>query len=169
MEDERSAFFHTSLVCLNGHILEDRIDTHPEMESAYCPSCSESTIKTCPNCNTPIRGYYEIEGVAGMINEDPPPNYCHACSEPYPWTNRHKEAARKMVDRLPRLSKKGKRELKDCIDDLINDTPEAQYSATRFSELMKKTEKTAGDQLTEFVIRMLGGISGEAAKRILSP
>lgn len=86
--EEREAFFHTALVCLNGHILEDRIDTHPEMESAHCPRCGESTITTCPNCETPIRGDYEIEGVAGLINEEPPPKYCHACANPYPWTNR---------------------------------------------------------------------------------
>ena len=164
MDDERRAFFHTSLVCLNGHILEDRIDTHPEMESAYCPRCGESTITTCPNCKTQIRGDYEIEGICNMVNEEPPPNYCHACGNPYPWTDRYREVAKAMAEDVKGLSRKERQLLKQNIDDLIDNTVEAELAATQFNRLIAKS-KMAGQPLREFMIQ----VSAETIKRMLSP
>lgn len=160
-------YYHVSQVCLNGHELTDRIDENPEKESRCCPTCGERTIFACLHCASPIRGEYESLGFDPDYGRGttPVPNYCHACGNPYPWTNRHKETARKMVDDLPRLSKKEKEVLKDCIDDLVDDTPEATYSASKFDELMKKTKKKAGNQLREFLIEVVA----ETAKRMSSP
>lgn len=161
---ERGNYYHTSLICLNGHVIEDRIDTHPEKASSYCPRCSEPTISACPNCEAPIRGDYEIEGVCGMAEMEPAPNYCYKCGEPFPWTGKYLEAAKQMAAELEELTEEEKELLQESIAELVKDTPEAQLAATRFNRLLGKVKK-AGDPLRELMIQIVA----ETTKRMISP
>lgn len=53
--------YHTSQICLNGHVATDCIDTNPELNQKFCDKCGSETITSCPKCLSKIRGYYESE------------------------------------------------------------------------------------------------------------
>lgn len=73
-------------VCLNGHKITHAFNRSPEFRQAACGDCGADTIHECPECDTPIRGKYYVDGVISATGPDPP-EYCHECGEPYPWTD----------------------------------------------------------------------------------
>jgi uncharacterized protein (TIGR02391 family) len=74
-------------VCLNGHTITDRYRSAPEFRQSKCGECGEDTIHRCPECNEPIRGRYQVEGVVNAMGTKSPKPYCHECGEAYPWTD----------------------------------------------------------------------------------
>lgn len=161
----RDAWYHTSLICLNGHVLTDRIDDSPEKESPYCPRCSEPTISTCPNCSSPIRGYYEVAGISHIGRTiTPAPNYCFQCGKAFTWTEKYLKVAKEMAAELEDLTEEEQELLQQSIDVLMTDSPEVQLAATRFNRMMKKV-KQAGQPLRELMIELVA----ETTKRMLSP
>jgi len=74
-------------VCLNGHKITDRYITSSEVRQSNCDQCGAETIHECPECETPIRGEYLVEGVVDMTPGSDPKDYCHECGEPYPWVD----------------------------------------------------------------------------------
>lgn len=166
-----NGYYHHLLVCQNGHVINNSIEDNPGRKSQFCPACGERTVFKCQRCNEPIRGDYESIGFNfnfGEEDEASVPFYCHSCGKPYPWTTGYKEAAKKMVDELPRLRRKERTLLKQNVDDLIDNTTDAEVAAMRFKRLTEKAGRQ-GTELLEFVIRIVGGITGEAVKRILVP
>ena len=165
-----NGYYHVSLICLNGHVIDNRIDENAEKKTKYCPTCGERTMYNCQHCAAPIRGEYESIGFNFNYGEEEAsvPFYCHACGKPYPWTTGYKEAAKKMVDELPRLRRKERTSLKQSVDDLMDNTTDAEVAAMRFKRLTVKAGRQ-GTELLEYVIRIVGGITGEAVKRILVP
>ncbi len=73
-----------------------------------------------------------------------------------------------MADGLPHLRRKEKTELKQSIDDIIDNPTEAQLAAVTLNRLTAKAQKR-GIELRELVITVVGGILGEAAKRVMFP
>ncbi|MGA8533503.1 MAG: DUF2321 domain-containing protein [Candidatus Tumulicola sp.] len=63
-------------VCLNGDVVSDSVNRHPQDSATYCPDCGAKVIDACPSCATPI-----------AESGDRPSN-CRACGKPFPWAKR---------------------------------------------------------------------------------
>ena len=79
-----SGVYRTAQICKNGHVITSNTNNTARL-SNFCPECKAETISSCPKCNTPIRGKYDVPGVIS-ISSYTPPKYCHHCGHPFPWT-----------------------------------------------------------------------------------
>ncbi|MFD1644659.1 DUF2321 domain-containing protein [Haloarchaeobius litoreus] len=68
----------------NGHQITVYYDSQPTTRQDFCEQCGSETIHQCPECDSIIRGNYQVDGVAGSFDKDVP-SYCHGCGEAYPW------------------------------------------------------------------------------------
>lgn len=73
-------------VCRNGHRITDSFHEFPAERQNACAKCGGETIHECEECNTPIRGHNNTEGVI-LARAAPVPDFCQECGEPYPWTS----------------------------------------------------------------------------------
>src|SRR6266566_2366709 len=131
-ERERKGF-DTAQVCLNGHFINSTYVAFPEFNKAFCNKCGKATITTCQNCQAPIQGEYHDSLGFGFQ----PPSRCHACGAMYPWTSGRRDAALELVDELT-LSSAEKEELKQSIQDLIEDGPRTRLAIVKFNKLVSK-------------------------------
>lgn len=46
-----------------------------------------------PECGTPIRGEYQVDGVVDMTPGPDPKDYCHDCGASYPWADEAEDFA----------------------------------------------------------------------------
>ncbi len=83
-------YYDVQEVCLNGHQTTATYNSSPEFRRKFCQECGEETIHTCPQCNHPIKGYYNVEGFIGF-SKTPVPTHCEDCGAAYPWTLRKLE------------------------------------------------------------------------------
>jgi hypothetical protein len=51
-------------VCLNGHVITDLADLHPERRRTACDRCGAATIDRCPTCGTKLPGAASVPGLA---------------------------------------------------------------------------------------------------------
>ena len=77
-------------VCLNGHVINDRMNKYPKDNKNFCDKCGVKTITECPKCNTPIPGVWH-EPYFEMSITLPAPDFCDNCGIALPWS--HKEKA----------------------------------------------------------------------------
>jgi hypothetical protein len=160
--DERS-YYGTAEICANGHTTTDDVEESPEMAAKFCPKCGSATIRACPSCNTPIRGYYHIAGVADGFSYAPP-NHCHNCGKPFPWTAEKIAAAKEHAAEIDGLDSAEKTQLQGAIDDLAAGGARTELAASRFKRLMKKAGETVGSGLYKVVV----DVASEAAKKALT-
>lgn len=74
------------LICLNGHISNDRLELLEDIHEEYCHICGSKTITACPHCHALIRGIRKIPGVFSTRSLTVrPAEFCYQCGEPYPW------------------------------------------------------------------------------------
>ena len=73
-------------VCLKGHQVTDSYHQSPEFRRAHCASCGAKTIHSCQQCNTEIKGRYNVPGVFAF-GRTTVPRFCEACGEKYPWSD----------------------------------------------------------------------------------
>jgi len=78
-------------VCLNGHKITDKYLSSPQFRQSKCDQCGEDTIHECPECGTPLRGEYLVDGVIDMTPGPDPKEYCHECGTSYPWADEGEE------------------------------------------------------------------------------
>lgn len=83
--------YDTQQVCLNGHQITARYHKSPELRKDFCDLCGKETIIACPQCDSEIKGAYEVPGVVALGFSTSVPEYCHNCGEPYPWSKDEKE------------------------------------------------------------------------------
>lgn len=57
-----SGVYRTAQICKNGHVITSNTNYTAHL-SNFCPECKAETISACPECNTPIRGQYDVPGV----------------------------------------------------------------------------------------------------------
>jgi hypothetical protein len=114
--NEPSPRYDVALVCLNGHIVNDRFVASPQFNKKFCDKCGEATIAACPACNKPIQGDYIDPSytVVGM-GQVPAPGFCQHCGKPFPWTDRKLAAAKEMADELEGLSPDEREKLKQTL------------------------------------------------------
>lgn len=160
---EEPSRYMTAEVCLNGHSTTDDVESCPELTSPFCPTCGSKTIRACANCNTPIRGRYHVPGVVGVFGYTPP-NFCHRCGRPFPWTQAKLEAAKEHAAELDGLDETEKSQLQGAIEDLATGGARTELAASRFKRLMRKAGQQAGSGLYKFVIDVVS----ETAKKALT-
>ena len=176
------SWYDTAQICTNGHVITESSVSSPQLTQKFCDKCGASTITNCPNCNTPIRGYYHeahlaFEEIDTMVNEivNPPPetilnydtspSFCPECGKPYPWTEAKLKAAKELSDELENLSSEERETLKKSLDDIVRDTPQTTVAANRFKKLVAKAGKVAADGFRDILVDVLS----EAAKKIIWP
>ncbi len=94
-------------VCLNGHVITDRLRMSPEFGQEYCDKCGEKTISSCPECGKDIQGEYHVEGVVAIdMTPRVPRRNCKYCGNPFPWTQKEveKEPAEHVREVKPNLT-----------------------------------------------------------------
>ncbi|MBX9679698.1 MAG: DUF2321 domain-containing protein [Gemmataceae bacterium] len=158
-------FFDVSLICLNGHMINDKARHEPEYNSPFCETCQAATISKCPACKQDIRGreYEEKSGYMGqtdILEGYPctvPPN-CRLCGGEFPWTEAKRKAALEMF--AEQIAEEAERQqFERNLADAMNDTPRAGVAG----KLLAKQLKGAGSFLQTFVVEIVS----ETAKKIL--
>lgn len=173
-----SAQYDVAQVCLNGHMVNDRSESRPEFSKKFCPDCGSETIPHCQTCGETIQGaLHSTYVLKGSRYWRRPPSrftsttdgavraYCHACGNPYPWTNRSIEAAQALAQEQDKLTDAEKLLLQSSIPDLVADTPRTSLAVVRFKKLMLKIGKEAGDGFKNILVNVLS----EAVKKQLWP
>src|SRR5262249_35658910 len=117
-------------ICLNGHVINDRAFTQPNLNQDHCQHCGEPTITKCKSCASEIRGRYV--GGPAIHGQFVAPSYCWKCGHPYPWTQRRLQAAKQLADELDELDETDREKLKASLDDLAKNSPAAEIAGTRF-------------------------------------
>lgn len=160
MKKER--YYETALMCLNGHVITDCLESFPEKYAKYCTQCGEETISKCPHCQENIRGYYHIPGVV-VVTSFRPPLFCHNCGKPYPWTERKLKKLSEIIDMDKKLNSSEKQILKETVIDLMRETPSLEMSISLF----KRHIKRIGSETWEIMKPLLIEILSEMVKQKL--
>ena len=161
-----TSWFDIAQVCQNGHVTNWATKDSPEFNKNYCDKCGAPTIVKCPKCTADIKGEYHVPGVAIFSeSERPPPAFCDACGNPYPWTELKLEAAREFIQELDDLDESDKNVLSDSLDHLVKDSPKTKVEAFKFKKVASKISKESVNVLKDLVI----GIISEAAKKLIWP
>jgi hypothetical protein len=154
----RASHYQTAEVCVNGHATTSAIERSPELTAKFCPSCGAETIRKCPSCSAPIRGYYDIPGIFDLAEY-----HCYNCGTAFPWTQAKLEAAKEHAADLEGLDEREKAQLQAAIDDLAARGARTEIAASRFKQLMKKAGQTVGGGLYKVVL----DVASEAAKKLI--
>ena len=148
-------------ICLNGHLANGSFVRRPQFNEDFCESCGSPTITNCPECKSPIRGYY----IGGGMSIYTTPSFCIKCGQPYPWTKSKLQAAHELAKEIDNISDEDRVVLQKSIDELVKDTPSTPVAATRFKKIMVKVGQTTAGMFREILVDVLS----EAAKKALFP
>jgi len=154
--------YYTAQVCLNGHAINEVLESVDDSDQRFCDTCGAQTITACQTCGTVIRGRYRHLGFTPAPAYSPP-SYCHGCGKPHPWTASSLQAARALADELGELSSDEKELLKGSLDDLVADTPRTALAATRFKRLVAKAGPVVADGFKQILIDVVS----ESAKKMM--
>ena len=154
-----------ALICVNGHVINDRSASQHEHNTPRCDKCGAETITECAKCKTKIRGYYHVPGVVSLMGPGPAPAFCPHCGTGYPWTESRLSAARELVRELDKLNENERGILSRSLDDLVRDTPNTAVTALRFKQLVAKAGRDATEGLKTILIEVLA----ESAKKLIWP
>lgn len=170
--------YDVAQVCLNGHMVTDRLQSRPEMARNFCSQCGAQTISACQGCKESIPGALISTTTVGSYYMRRPPRvqqfavrdgavagFCHGCGKPYPWTASAVTAAKTLADELEELTDAEKLLLRGSIDDLVSDNPQTSVAVLRFKRLMPKIGKHAAEGFKDILINVLS----EAVRKQLWP
>ena len=155
-------YYDVGQICENGHIANSSARDNPARNQAHCDQCGSPTITTCPDCETEIRGKYNVPGVVGFFDYTAPA-FCYQCGQPFPWTVAALRAAEDLTDEMDALSDDEKVSLKKTLPDLVRETPRARVAQTRFKKLMNK----AGGEAAAGIRSLLTDIVSETVRKAL--
>jgi hypothetical protein len=131
-------YYHTALICKNGHVISDSIDSSPEFYEKYCSNCGAESIRQCERCNTAIRGDYEVEGVLDLTGRRmKAPSFCHNCGNLFPWSEARMQAAKELLD-LTELETEEKNGFETSLKDISTDSPRTKLGALSIKKLLGK-------------------------------
>lgn len=148
-----NSYYNTALICLNGHIATDSLETVPEVYSPFCRNCGKETISNCAHCDSPIRGrfvsIYDRHPFGSLYRR---PNNCHNCGKQFPWVGLATQSARKTIDYMRELTPQEKAEFKELLDDLVAETPSTPVSTLKANQMLKKVSPVLVDAFKQIVI-----------------
>ncbi|MBN1846716.1 MAG: DUF2321 domain-containing protein [Sedimentisphaerales bacterium] len=149
-------YYDKAEICLNGHVINDSVETCPEDCESFCSKCGEQTIQHCLGCKKPIQGTY-YDGPVGNIGYSPP-SYCKDCGKPYPWTETKITTAIQMFAEFGKLEKEEKSTIEEDVNNIARDIPQAELSAMRIKRIWEKYGKIAYHVIMEFACKTAGEI-----------
>lgn len=90
-------------VCLNGHVITDRLTSDPESGRTHCDRCGAATLDHCCTCGSKLPGVLPVPDLM-PIGASPAPRYCATCGAAFPWVRRPRAApsAMKLLEPLLR-------------------------------------------------------------------
>jgi len=141
--DATEGQYLTAQICLSGHIANDRIEHAAENNKAFCDTCGEATITQCPNCSTPIRGYYLKHSGFRSHALFAPPAFCYSCGVAFPRTGARLKAARELAMEIDSLTDGEREALAKSLDDLVRDNPRTQLAIVRTKKALAKAGPVA--------------------------
>lgn len=153
--------YDVAQICQNGHVVNSSFVDYPQHNQNFCEQCGSATIIKCPDCNTPIRGYYRGSMSLNYIV----PSFCINCGQPYPWTKSKLQAAHELAQEIENISDEDRIVLQKSIDDLVKDSPSTPVAVTKFKKIMVKVGQTTAGMFREILVDVLS----EAAKKALFP
>jgi hypothetical protein len=160
-----------ALVCLNGHLLNDRSRGNPAGNALGCAICGAEAISACPGCRECIPGFYYAQGrpfePAGSSSAllAKVPQYCQSCGRPFPWTERAMSAARAVIRELATLDQFERDQLRRSIDHIIRETPQTQVAILRIRQALARIGGETARQLREMLI----SVASEPIRKQLFP
>lgn len=125
-------------VCLNGHVINDRAASRPEVNQPFCSRCGARTIRACPGCGASIRGHLHIPRIAYSGLPMSAPAHCHNCGDAYPWFAERLLAAKELAREMMWLNEDDRALLERSLDDIVRDTPRTGAAAMRVKRLLTK-------------------------------
>lgn len=128
--------YRVGQACLNGHAITD--DVSSGLASEFCSQCGAGTIQKCPDCETFIRGHFHVEGVIGLGSVWTPPNHCHACGKPYPWTQAKLDAAKEMAEAIEELTEHERDVIAELMPHIIEETPRTKPAGFKLAAIVGK-------------------------------
>lgn len=158
--------YDTAKVCMNGHLITNSIEQHPEHREPFCSSCGASTITKCPNCNSNIRGEHQtgVKAIVIPIGPATPPTYCVNCGKPFPWTEKKLKVQEAMeVLKGSGLSNTELAESESDLNEITKDSPDAQSAALRLKKHMLGLGSSAMASLRSLFV----DIASETVKKTL--
>lgn len=163
--DEPEPFHDVALICLNGHVVNDRSRTSPQLNAKHCDKCGEPTIDSCPSCRKPIQGHYHSPHVIVAFGSHAP-RFCQECGKAFPWTERRLIAAKELANELEELTNDDKLKLQNSLDDLAREGPKVEPAKFRFTQIMKKVSREGYDMMKTVVTDI---VSETVRKAIYGP
>ena len=143
---------HVAQICLNGHLINSTYDNNPSSDNLYCSKCGQKTIIACPNCNAPLRGYYEVDDFLILSETTTVESYCHKCGKPYPWIEKALTNARLIVLEESSIPNEQKDALISSLPDIITESPGTTLATTRMKKFLSSAGEFTCDALKQFVI-----------------
>lgn len=70
--------YNNATICLNGHV----VSKYQANYQKFCSKCGKETYSKCPECNSPIHGKYEVDGIVDLSGSYNRPDYCYNCGAP---------------------------------------------------------------------------------------
>jgi hypothetical protein len=138
------AAWDVALVCLGGHLLNDRVRGDPSRNLDECPTCGSEAISACPGCREPVPGFHYEQG-DDQASLNPrgralatPPRYCPACGRPFPWTERVMSAVRMVIREMAALDLHERDQLRRSIDHIIRQTPQTPQAVRRINDALSR-------------------------------
>ena len=155
-------------ICLNGHLTTSKWNDGVLVQN-FCSTCGQTIISVCPGCSTPIKGSLRekshINGIDYYYSNAAysVPSYCYNCGKGFPWTQRSKETANELISLSSNLNESEKKDFKESIDDLINDTPKTSIALIKF----KKYAAKAGGEIAKGLKDILIDLVSESVKKAI--
>lgn len=149
-------------ICLNGHVINDSVQSLPQRREDFCQICGKKTITECQQCRNKIRGAFWGGGYIGTA-EFRAPSYCYKCGKPFPWVEDKIKAATEIAKEIGGLSDNEAADLSDNIFNIISETSKTQIGAFRFKKIMAKVGKETANAIRDIVV----DIASETAKKII--
>lgn len=148
-----------ALVCLGGHLVNDRVRGEPSRNLDECPACGSETISSCPGCREPVPGFHYDQGYDSASPSFPrgralaaPPRYCPACGRPFPWTERVMSAVRLVIREMAALEVHERDQLRRSIDHIIRQTPQTPQAVRRINEALSRVGGESAETLRELFL-----------------
>ena len=153
-------WYHVAQICINGHLITSSLDESQDLGAAYCDLCGKRTMSKCQVCGDDIRGDYEPEYSYNIAFYNIPA-YCHACGNPFPWTQAAIDAAKELIREEAEISATEQENLVQVLPDIITDTPKTALAVVRLKKFFGKASPVVAQGIKDLLVRS----AVEAAKQ----
>jgi len=143
-------------VCENGHRITGCYSLREQERQDFCQKCGASTLTACPDCGKEIQGdriQQQWGGNWGAVEIAVVPSYCRVCGKPYPWTQSKIATAIHIFEEFGNLDEEEKKTIKQDVDNIAKDIPEAELSAMRIRRIWEKCSRAGYEIIMEFASR----------------